>query len=135
FLPDDFHAELDAFVADEDGRAGNELAHLVLALAAERAIERVFGFAAAGFTHLASGPSTGGLLPASQLRAWPMLLCTMPEEPKHPHLPTFDHVSGDGIKICLIRSKCRKFQELFQFPTLQGGVSPSGRRLITWSNS
>src|SRR6202023_912267 len=43
-LADDVHAQLDAFVADEDGRPGNELAHLVLALAAERAIERVLGF-------------------------------------------------------------------------------------------
>src|SRR6185312_5678838 len=134
-LPDDFHAELDAFVADKDRRAGDEFANLVLALAAERAIERVFGFAAAGLTHLASGPSTGGLLPASQLRASPVLLCTMPEEPKHPHLPTFDHVSGDGIKICLIRSKCRKFQELSLFLAPQGAASPSGLRLITWSNS
>ena len=36
-LADDVHAQLDALVADEHGRAGNELAHLVLALAAERA--------------------------------------------------------------------------------------------------
>src|SRR4029079_5983967 len=50
-LADDVHAQLDAFVADIDGRAGNELAHLVLALAAERAIERVLGIAAADFAH------------------------------------------------------------------------------------
>src|ERR1700735_4959808 len=41
-LADDVHAKLDALVANEYGRPGNELAHLVLALAAEGAIERVF---------------------------------------------------------------------------------------------
>ena len=40
-LADDVHAEFDAFVADEHGRARNQLADLVLALAAERAIKRV----------------------------------------------------------------------------------------------
>ena len=44
-LADDVHAQLDAFIADEHGRAGNELAHLVLALAAERAVEGVLGIA------------------------------------------------------------------------------------------
>src|SRR5262249_51372352 len=51
-LADDVHAQLDAFVADVDSCAGNELAQLVLALAAERAIERVLGIAAAGLAHL-----------------------------------------------------------------------------------
>ena len=32
---DDIHAEFDAFIADEHGRSGDELAHLVLALPAE----------------------------------------------------------------------------------------------------
>jgi hypothetical protein len=45
-FPDDVHAELDAFVADEHRRPGDELAHLVLALAAERAVERVLRVAA-----------------------------------------------------------------------------------------
>ena len=40
-LADDVHAQFDALVADENGRAGDELAHLVLALAAERAVERI----------------------------------------------------------------------------------------------
>src|SRR2546422_11175514 len=53
-LADDVHAQLDAFVADEHGRAGNELAHLVLALAAERAMERVLRIAAAGLVHLST---------------------------------------------------------------------------------
>ena len=34
-LPDNLHAQLDAFIADEHGRARNELANLMLALAAE----------------------------------------------------------------------------------------------------
>ena len=46
-LADDVHAQLDAFVADEHRRTGDQLAHLVLALAAERAVERVLGIAAA----------------------------------------------------------------------------------------
>jgi len=50
-LANDVHAQLDALVADEHGRAGNELAHFVLALAAERAVEGVFGIAAADFAH------------------------------------------------------------------------------------
>src|SRR5258706_9155664 len=51
-LPDDVHAQFDALVADENGRAGDELAHLMLALAAERAMERFLGFAAADLAHL-----------------------------------------------------------------------------------
>src|ERR1700726_1884089 len=50
-LADDVHAQLDAFVTNEDGRPGNELAHLVLALAAERAVERVLRIAAADLAH------------------------------------------------------------------------------------
>src|SRR6201982_2218971 len=52
FLADDVHAQFDAFVADENGRTGDELAHLMLALAAERAIERFLGFAVADLVHL-----------------------------------------------------------------------------------
>src|ERR1700730_17942891 len=50
-LADDVHAKFDTFVADEDGRSGNELAHLVLALTAKRAVKRVLRIAAADFTH------------------------------------------------------------------------------------
>src|SRR5262249_24890549 len=50
-LADDVHAQLDALVADKHGRAGNELAHFVLALAAERAVERVLGVAVADLAH------------------------------------------------------------------------------------
>jgi hypothetical protein len=44
---DDIHAELDALVADKHGWPGNELSHLVLALAAEGAIKGVLRVAAA----------------------------------------------------------------------------------------
>src|SRR5262249_412857 len=50
-LADDVHAQFDALIADEHGRTGNELAHLVLALAAERAVERVLGIATANLAH------------------------------------------------------------------------------------
>src|SRR5580700_1100979 len=50
-LANDVHAQFDTLVANEDGRPGDELAHLVLALAAERAIKRVLGIAAADFAH------------------------------------------------------------------------------------
>src|ERR1700722_877920 len=50
-LADNVQAKLDAFVANEYGRPGNELAHLVLALAAERAVERVLRIAAANLAH------------------------------------------------------------------------------------
>jgi hypothetical protein len=40
-----------ALVANEDGRPGDELAHLVLALAAERAVQRVFRITAANLAH------------------------------------------------------------------------------------
>ena len=56
---DDIHAELDAFVADEDRRSGDKLAHLVLALATKRAVERVLRIATARFGHrhsVAGGP-------------------------------------------------------------------------------
>src|SRR5262249_41314711 len=65
-LVDDVHAQFDALVADEYGRAGDELAHLVLALAAERAVKRILGIAAADLAHLrtptrykSSQPSAG----------------------------------------------------------------------------
>ena len=50
-LADDVHAQLDAFIADENRRPRDELAHLVLALAAERAVKRVLQIAAADFAH------------------------------------------------------------------------------------
>src|ERR1700677_3721827 len=50
-LADDVHAELDALVADEHGRTGDELAHLMLALSAERTVARVLGVAAANLAH------------------------------------------------------------------------------------
>ena len=56
------HAQLDAFIADEHSRPGNELAHFVLALATERAIKRTLAVAAGGFRHrLLSLSETFGL--------------------------------------------------------------------------
>jgi len=68
-LTDDIHAELDALVADEDGRTGDELAHLVLTLPAERAVQGGLGIAARGFGHgrfLLSSSSPGGAPPRSR---------------------------------------------------------------------
>ena len=45
------HAQIDALVTNEHGRPSNKLAHFVLALAAERAVERILGFAAANLAH------------------------------------------------------------------------------------
>src|SRR6185437_1467126 len=58
-LTDDVHAELDALVADEHGGAGDQLAHLVLALAAEGAVQRVFRVATAGLGHSHSVSNRG----------------------------------------------------------------------------
>ena len=55
-LADDVHAELDALVANEHRRARNQLADLVLALAAKRAVEGVLGVAA-GLAHAVLVPS------------------------------------------------------------------------------
>src|ERR1700757_1069672 len=57
-LADDVHAEFDAFVADEHRRAGDELAHLLLGLAAERAIEGIFRIG--GLAHAYSCPGLAG---------------------------------------------------------------------------
>jgi hypothetical protein len=50
-LADNIHAQFDTLIADEHRRPGDELAHFVLALAAEGAIERVLRIVAADFTH------------------------------------------------------------------------------------
>ena len=64
-LADDVHAQLDAFIADEHGRAGDELAHLVLRLAAERAVQGVLRIA--GLAHAHSCPAIPG--PADRIYA------------------------------------------------------------------
>src|SRR6516225_2851078 len=51
-LADYVHAQFDALVADKYGRPGNELTYLALALAAERAVERVLRIAVADLAHL-----------------------------------------------------------------------------------
>ena len=50
-LLDDVLAQLDAFIADEHRWPGDELAHLMLALSAERTVERVLGVSAANLAH------------------------------------------------------------------------------------
>jgi hypothetical protein len=74
-LADDVHAKFDAFIADEHGRARDQLANLVLALTAKRTIERIFAVAAAGVVHLRtvrSGLSVMAMLPHSPCRGcWP----------------------------------------------------------------
>src|SRR5258708_18323909 len=55
-LTDDVHAELDAFVADKDGRPGDQLPDFMLALAAEGAVQRILRVAAAGLGHCRSIP-------------------------------------------------------------------------------
>jgi hypothetical protein len=52
FFPDDIHAQFYAFITDEHGWTRNQLADLVLALAAERAIERALGISARGLGHV-----------------------------------------------------------------------------------
>src|ERR1700716_1795293 len=50
-LADDIHAQFDAFVADEYGGTRDQFADFMLALATERAIQRVLGVARADLTH------------------------------------------------------------------------------------
>src|SRR3546814_3167838 len=53
-LADDVVAQLDAFVADEHGRPGNQLADFMLRLAAEGAIEGALAVRATQFRHKSS---------------------------------------------------------------------------------
>src|SRR6185437_1456885 len=55
----DIHAQLDAFIADEHGGTRDELTDLVLALAAERAVQGALAVAARGFGHLPVSLSYG----------------------------------------------------------------------------
>jgi hypothetical protein len=50
-LADDVHAQLDAFIADENRRASDQLANLMLAFAAEGAVQRTLGVVAASLGH------------------------------------------------------------------------------------
>src|SRR5205814_442923 len=53
-LANDIHAQLDAFIADEHRRPGDEFADFVLALPTEGAIERILAIATAGLAHRTS---------------------------------------------------------------------------------
>src|SRR5437868_2483715 len=59
-LTDDVHAQLDALIADEHRRPGDELTHLVLALAAERAVKRILRIATADLAHSSSPGARSG---------------------------------------------------------------------------
>jgi hypothetical protein len=59
----DVHAQLDAFVANEHGRPGNQLSDLVLALAAEGAVKRVLFL-----SHLSSLTRPGTVLGVTAAR-------------------------------------------------------------------
>ncbi|BDW88772.1 hypothetical protein MACH01_15390 [Thalassospira tepidiphila] len=48
---DDVHAKLYAFITDEYGWTGDELANLVLALSTERTVQSVLGVPAIRFAH------------------------------------------------------------------------------------
>src|SRR5580658_9095805 len=50
-LAADIRAQLNAFIADEHRRPGDELADLMLALSAERAVERILRIAARDLAH------------------------------------------------------------------------------------
>ena len=80
-LPDDVHAKLDAFIADEYGRAGNELPDLMLALPAEAAIQGVAGVAPGfGGWHVGNAPPLGG--PATCEPAHKTMLNATPGSPQ-----------------------------------------------------
>src|SRR5712664_1049333 len=79
FLADDVVAQLDALVADEHRRPGDQLPHFVLALAAERAVEKFF---AAGFFGHGSPFKPPPLLPPRPAKSAPG-----PRARTSPHLP------------------------------------------------
>jgi hypothetical protein len=55
-LADNIHANIDALVANENGRPRNELAHLVQHFAAKRAAEPIIRIVTASFVHLTLHP-------------------------------------------------------------------------------
>src|SRR4029077_6011296 len=70
-LRDDVVAELDALVADVDGGPGDELAHVVLALAGERALQGAVAFARSGHSRsLMDGTERRPALPPHSPPAW-----------------------------------------------------------------
>src|ERR1700736_5411915 len=72
-LADDIHAQLNAFVADEYGGTRDQLADLMLALAAERAIQRVLGVARADLTHPCLRPPFDSIRSTAPFRYAPVL--------------------------------------------------------------
>lgn len=64
FLADDVVAQFDAFIADEYGGAGNQLADFMLRLAAEGAVKSALAVRAAQFRHKSSSGSRKRALPS-----------------------------------------------------------------------
>src|SRR5690606_36648663 len=101
---DDVHAELDALVAEEHRRARDKLADLMLALAAERAVEGALGFATGGHGHLlvllATGrvairdaPAVPGLIPAGYgPRGFERMTTTDRNAHPKPLRASYDHI-------------------------------------------
>ena len=112
-LADDVHAQLDAFIADEDGRAGDELAHLVLALAAERAVEGVLAVAAADLAHSIRTPRpacpAANSVPGSPPCRNPELGETLPSKAGRTQPPPqqSNHATRDLFKRYLTRRACQ----------------------------
>ena len=99
---DDVHAQLDAFVADEHRRPRDQLAHLMLALAAERAIKRVLAVAAGVVRHLYPLPSAR--LGLGKFRPRPARF-TMSKLPRQPS------VAACGARLTsTCRPSCRGFR-------------------------
>src|SRR5712692_8908348 len=96
FLADDVVAQLDALVADEHRRPGDQLPHLVLALAAERAVEKFF---AAGFFGHGSPFKPPPLLPPRPAKSAPG-----PRARTSPHLPRKGSCRGRYRARCAPRS-------------------------------
>src|SRR3979490_2831965 len=65
FLTDDIHAEFNAFVADEYGGSRDQFADFMLALATERAIQRVLGVARAHLTYSSLRPAIDSITPST----------------------------------------------------------------------
>ena len=86
FLPDDIHAQLNAFIADEHGGPRNKLADLMLTLSAERAVQGIFTIAATRrfcHRHLLHRGATASLAPSPGINTTYRML-TEPFRPTQP---------------------------------------------------
>src|SRR6185369_2777181 len=120
-VPDDVVAQLDALVADEDRRAGDQLLDLVLALAAERAVQNLLarGTFFLGHGRREKAVATGGVRPIIVEKKTPT---SRGEKPRsacccRPTLPA--RVAGNFSRSA----------------TQRGGVGGALRDVSTWSIS